>query len=88
MALRNGDLFDGKEGGEEDELLGGEAYEELPVRSLVPSRSIIEDDNILGGGGGDKDFGQDGEDEPLGSKEDIDILDCREGDKVLGWRGG
>ena len=85
MALRNDNLLGSKESGKEDELLGGEEYGEIPARSLTPSRSIVEDDEILGSGGGDGDFGRDGEDDPLGSKEDGGILDCREGNEVLGW---
>ncbi len=87
-ALRNDNLLGSKESGKEDELLGGEEYEEIPARSLAPSRSIVEDAEILGGSGGDEDFGRDGEEEALGSKEDDWIFDCMEGSEGLGRQGG
>ncbi len=49
MVLRNDNLHGSKESGKEDKLLGGEEYGDLPARSLTPSRSIVEDDEILGG---------------------------------------
>ncbi len=45
-----------------------------------------EDDGILRGGRGVKYFGQDGEEEPLRSKKDGNILSGRESKKVLGRR--